>query len=127
MAAYPCAYGIIRPLRQEYSEILRGYVFILEIKRNAEQSEELLSKAFDKLTILELRDLFSDIISELFMFYRFEEYMKHDEVQVAKEPNDAQQGAEGIKISVSSQRELVLYVDKDDNIVMEDDCQYEEL
>jgi len=115
------SYSVSRTISENYKN------FILEIKRNAEQSEELLSMAFDKLTILELRDLFNDIISELFISYRFEEYMKHDEVIVAKEPNDAQQGAEVIKISVSAQRELVLYIDKDDNIVIEDDSRYEEL
>lgn len=100
------------------SDDYKQYTFM--IARGIKSSEELLSKTLDNFTKYEIRDFFHDFLTELFKYYRFEEYLSRDHISIVNETPDEVDGKESILIKVNSQQPIVLYEDKDDNIVVED-------
>lgn len=100
--------------------------YVLEISRKQSQQSEddTLSKAFDGLTRYELRDFFADFITEMFSYYSFEQYQKLSDIEIVPE-EDIKDDSEFVKITVSSTSGLIIYEEKDTNIIIESESEYD--
>jgi len=73
---------------------------------------------FDELTRYELRDFFTDFITEMFSCYSFEQYQKLSDIEIVPK-EDVNDDAEIVMITVTSTSSLVIYKEGDTNIIIE--------
>lgn len=100
------------------------YVLEISRKQSLQSEDDTLSKAFDGLTRYELRDFFADFITEMFSYYNFEQYQKLSDIKIVPE-EDTKDDTEIVKITVSSTSGLVIYEEKDTNIIIESENEYD--
>ena len=113
--------------RYEVKDIIEypsKYVFQVSRKLSEQNEDDTLSKAFDGLTRYELRDFFADFITEMFSYYSFEQYQKLSDIEIVPK-EEVKDDTEIVMITVASTSGLVIYKERDTNIIIESENEYD--
>lgn len=110
----------------EINDEIEDKRYTLRIKRNSNTVNEqgTVAAVFDSLTLLELRDLIDDFITEFFVYRSFMRYQASDDVTISKLPED--NNADTVEIVVEGVKPLELYKNEDIYVLDDNDDEKDE-
>lgn len=110
----------------EINDEIEENKYTLRIKRsnNAVNKQGTVAAVFDRLSMLELRDLMDDFITELFVYRSFKQYQSLEVVNIHKLPED--NNSDTVIIIVESIKPLELYKNEDIFVLDDNDDEQDE-
>lgn len=110
----------------EINDEIEEKKYTLRIKRSNDtvNEEGTVAAVFDRLSVLELRDLMDDFITELFVYRSFKLYQASGDVTIHKLPED--NNADTVVIIVEGIKPLELYKNEDIFVLDDNDDEQDE-